>query len=240
MHGLLRERIVSILAVLGACAIVPAALLHFLGPREVHISAEACTSCRSRSAPGLAAAAVAALTVVGARRGDGRAVLVGTAFSVMAALLAVHGLTTPGCSPATTAWWPSPAPRRCPSAVPCSRSRRCREIRRPRSVKPLLWLQGVLLAARRRARRRRGARPVDRPRACPRRAAPRPGSCSRSASLFYGVARAARRRARTCSRAAAPTCSWCSARCCCSVALSPALHLGLSSSSAGGSGTGSS
>src|SRR6266508_1505632 len=44
------------------------------------------------------AAAVAAfgLTVVGARRGDGRAVLVGTGFTVMAALLAIHGLATPG------------------------------------------------------------------------------------------------------------------------------------------------
>ena len=37
-----------------------------------------------------------ALTIAGARRGDGRAVLIGTAFSSMAALLAVHGLTTPG------------------------------------------------------------------------------------------------------------------------------------------------
>jgi HD-GYP domain-containing protein (c-di-GMP phosphodiesterase class II) len=44
------------------------------------------------------AATVAAvvLTVVGARRSDVRTVLVGTAFSVMAALLALHGLSTPG------------------------------------------------------------------------------------------------------------------------------------------------
>ena len=34
--------------------------------------------------------------MVGARRRDSRSVLVGTAFSAMAALLVVHGLATPG------------------------------------------------------------------------------------------------------------------------------------------------
>ena len=44
----------------------------------------------------LATAAALALTIVGWRRNDARTVLVGTAFSVMAALLALHGLATPG------------------------------------------------------------------------------------------------------------------------------------------------
>ena len=44
----------------------------------------------------VATAAAIALTIVGARRGDGRTVLLGTAFTVMAALLALHGLATPG------------------------------------------------------------------------------------------------------------------------------------------------
>jgi putative nucleotidyltransferase with HDIG domain len=43
-----------------------------------------------------AAAAAVALTLVGARFKDTRTVLVGTAFAVMAALLALHGLATPG------------------------------------------------------------------------------------------------------------------------------------------------
>src|SRR4051794_41930495 len=43
-----------------------------------------------------ATCAAIALTIVGARRGDGRTVLLGTAFTVMAALLALHGLATPG------------------------------------------------------------------------------------------------------------------------------------------------
>jgi hypothetical protein len=44
------------------------------------------------------AAAVAALVLsaAGVRRGDGRTVLIGTAFTVMAGLLSIHGLATPG------------------------------------------------------------------------------------------------------------------------------------------------
>jgi HD-GYP domain-containing protein (c-di-GMP phosphodiesterase class II) len=144
MPGLLRERIVSMLAVLGACAIVPAGLLHFLGPREVHISPGVHFLPIAISS-GLAAAAAVALTVVGARRGDGRSVLVGTAFSVMAALLAVHGLTTPGLLAGDNgvvafsgaATLPVGGAVLALSALP--------EIRRPRNVKPLLWLQCVLL-----------------------------------------------------------------------------------------------
>src|SRR4051794_1955154 len=43
----------------------------------------------------LAAGAAVWLTVIGARRGDARAVLVGTAFSAMSVLLFLHGLATP-------------------------------------------------------------------------------------------------------------------------------------------------
>ena len=44
----------------------------------------------------MTAAAALGLTVVGARRADTRTVLVGGAFAVMAGLLALHGLSTPG------------------------------------------------------------------------------------------------------------------------------------------------
>ena len=44
----------------------------------------------------VAATAALGLTVVGARRSDTRTVLVGTAFAVMASLLALHGFSTPG------------------------------------------------------------------------------------------------------------------------------------------------
>jgi len=87
-----------------------------------------------------------ALTVVGARRGDGRAVLVGPAFSAMAALLAIHGLTTPGLLAGQNgvvvfsgaATLPVGGAVLALSAVP--------EIRQPWNISRLLWLQGVLLA----------------------------------------------------------------------------------------------
>src|SRR4051794_16657274 len=44
----------------------------------------------------VATGAAAGLTVIGARRGDTRTVVVGTAFAVMASLLALHGFATPG------------------------------------------------------------------------------------------------------------------------------------------------
>ena len=44
----------------------------------------------------VATAAAVALTTAGVRAADGRTVVVGGGFAVMAALLAVHGLVTPG------------------------------------------------------------------------------------------------------------------------------------------------
>jgi HD-GYP domain-containing protein (c-di-GMP phosphodiesterase class II) len=75
--------------------VLPPAVLHFGGREKlvsggwIHFGAVAVGATA-------ASAAALALTVAGARRRDGRAVLVGTAFSVMAALLCLHGLTTPG------------------------------------------------------------------------------------------------------------------------------------------------
>src|SRR6266498_617286 len=95
------------------------------------------------------AAAVAAfgLTVVGARRGDGRAVLVGTGFTVMAALLAIHGLATPGMligqngviALTGAATLPIGGAVLALSALPA--------LRRPRDIRTLLGLQVSALVA---------------------------------------------------------------------------------------------
>ena len=146
MDALVRERNLSLLVIVAACAVVPAGLLHFLGPQEVEIPAEIHFLPIAISA-GLAAGAAVALTVVGARRGDPRAVLVGTAFSSMAALLAVHGLTTPGLLAGDNgvvafsgaATLPVGGAVLALSALPLTD--------RGRSVRPLLWLQAALLAS---------------------------------------------------------------------------------------------
>jgi putative nucleotidyltransferase with HDIG domain len=91
----MRERSIPLFALGAALACVPVALLHFMGRHEVaiegwiHFSGVGVTAA-------VATAAALALTIAGARQRDGRAVLVGCAFSVMAALLCLHGITTPG------------------------------------------------------------------------------------------------------------------------------------------------
>ena len=74
---------------------VPVALLHFLGGESVSIDGWIHFVGVALGA-GLATVCAVALTVAGARLQDGYAVLVGAAFSVMAALLCLHGLATPG------------------------------------------------------------------------------------------------------------------------------------------------
>jgi len=93
-----------------------------------------------------ATGAAIALTAVGVWNQDGRAVLVGTAFTAMAALLALHGLATPGVifgfngvvSFSGGATLPVGGAVLALSALPA--------LRGPHGVKTLLWLQGVLLA----------------------------------------------------------------------------------------------
>ncbi|HWB57657.1 MAG TPA: hypothetical protein VG479_12040, partial [Gaiellaceae bacterium] len=75
--------------------IVPAATLLAVGRRPAHLSGAVHIWGVGLGAV-IATAAAVALTLAGARRGDARTVLVGTAFSARAALLALHGIATPG------------------------------------------------------------------------------------------------------------------------------------------------
>ncbi|HMJ96127.1 MAG TPA: HD-GYP domain-containing protein [Thermoleophilaceae bacterium] len=145
MTHLLRHRTVSLLGLLAGCAVIPGATLHFFGETKVEIPSAIHFFAIGTSA-GLAAAAAFALTVAGARRGDARSVLIGTAFSSMAALLAIHGLTTPGflvgdnglVAFSGAATLPVGGAVLALSAIP--------ELRRPSAVRPVIVLQGVLLA----------------------------------------------------------------------------------------------
>ena len=81
----------------GCAALValPIALLAVYGREHVHLSSGFHFWSVTISAL-LATVASLALTVVGVRRKDARTILVGTAFSAMAALLLIHGLASPG------------------------------------------------------------------------------------------------------------------------------------------------
>ena len=84
-----------IVPLLATCAVVPVGLLiaigdrHIMPPMWVHFYGVGVSAL-------VATAAAVVLTTVGAREGDARTVIVGGGFALMAALLAVHGLVTPG------------------------------------------------------------------------------------------------------------------------------------------------
>lgn len=140
-----RDRAAPALALAAGGVAVPGALLGFAGHERVHLSGMLHFAGVGFSAVAATAAALA-LTLVGARRGDARTVLLGTAFSVMAALLALHGLATPGIlvpfnglvGLTGAATLPVGGAVLALSALPA--------LRRPSRVRPLLGLQGALLA----------------------------------------------------------------------------------------------
>lgn len=126
-----------------AAALLPGAVLERLGSEPVALSG-GLHFALVLAAGLVAAVASVALTVAGVRRGDGRTVLLGTAFSTMTALLAVHGLATPGVlagpngvvALAGGASLPVGGAVLALSALPA--------LRRPRRIGPLLALQAGL------------------------------------------------------------------------------------------------
>jgi putative nucleotidyltransferase with HDIG domain len=91
----LNERLFPILGIGAVAAGVPAIVEWLAGGHEVYIEGRVHFYAVGFTALAAAASCVA-LSVVGARFDDLRTVLVGGAFGVMAALLALHGLSTPG------------------------------------------------------------------------------------------------------------------------------------------------
>src|SRR5687768_5410515 len=128
----------------GAVAVIPPALIHFVSRDQVMLSSGTHFWSVVLSSL-LATAAGVALSYGGWRNGDARAVLVGTAFTVMASLLLVHGFARPGfivemngvVSLTGAATLPVGGVILALSALPSTRS--------PRAVTPLLWLQGGLM-----------------------------------------------------------------------------------------------
>jgi putative nucleotidyltransferase with HDIG domain len=129
----------------GVVAILPPAVIHSISPKQVMFSS-ASHFWSVVLASLLATAAGVALSYGGWRRGDARAVLVGTAFTVMASLLLVHGFASPGfivemngvVSLTGAATLPVGGVILALSALPTARS--------PRAVRSLLWLQAALMA----------------------------------------------------------------------------------------------
>lgn len=133
------------LALAALVALGPIAVLAFVGEEKVYLSGWAHVLCVSIGAA-LATASALALTVAGARAGDGRAVLVGVAFSVMAALLLLHGLTTPGIWVETNGVVALTGGLTLPVGGAILALSALPDVGRPRAVRPLLVLLGVSVA----------------------------------------------------------------------------------------------
>ena len=144
MRSGVREQLLPVLIVGTAAAAAPAAVHVLWGDVKVSLTGEMHFYSVGFSAL-VAAAAAFGLTVVGARRSDTRTVLVGTAFAVMASLLALHGFATPGIwfgnngviALTGGATLPAGALILAMSVLPLPRVLQ--------SVRPLLILEGVLL-----------------------------------------------------------------------------------------------
>ncbi len=146
MRPWLHERALPALALFGIGGLVPGASLHSFGGTPVQFTGNLHFFGVGVSALAAAVAAVA-LTIAGSRRNDARAVLVGTAFTAMAALLAIHGLATPGILVGNNgvvaftgaATLPIGGALLALSAVPA--------VRRAEAIRPLLFLQAFGLVA---------------------------------------------------------------------------------------------
>jgi putative nucleotidyltransferase with HDIG domain len=91
-----REKLTLPLSAVAASLLVPALVIAFFGsPAHDSHAIYVFHFCVVLMTTTLAGAAAVWLTVIGARRADARAVLVGSAFSAMSALLFLHGLATP-------------------------------------------------------------------------------------------------------------------------------------------------
>jgi HD-GYP domain-containing protein (c-di-GMP phosphodiesterase class II) len=89
------RRLPVVLALGAGLAAIPAVVHVVVGDHTVHFTGTMHFYSVGFSAL-TAATAAAGLTVVGARRGDTRTMIVGSSFAVMGGLLALHGLATPG------------------------------------------------------------------------------------------------------------------------------------------------
>ena len=140
------ERLAPVLALAALAAAVPPLLLHmFAGDMVsiegiVHFAGVGMTSLALTAAAGT-------MTIVGARRRDGRTVLIGTAFSVMAALLALHGIATPGVIAEMNGVVAFTGAGTLPIGAAILALSVLPALRRPDSVGPLLALQAFLLVA---------------------------------------------------------------------------------------------
>src|SRR6202012_4482719 len=134
-----------VLAVLARAGVIPAALLTVASPHMLmfpplfHMIVVG-------AAGALAVLASVVMSAVAARRNDGRAVLLGMAFSTMATMLVIHALATPGVLVPANGVVQLAGVLHLPFAGAILAASGLPMLRRPRRVSLLLWVQGAVVA----------------------------------------------------------------------------------------------
>jgi putative nucleotidyltransferase with HDIG domain len=124
-------------------AAVPLVALAFYGTTPVNLTPEA-HFWPVLLAAGTAAVVAVGLTLAGVRARDGRAILLGTAFSTTTALLAVHGFATPGVVVGMNGVIALAGGISLPVGAALLALTALPGLRQPRRIAPLLVLQAVL------------------------------------------------------------------------------------------------
>jgi len=144
MRLLLRERVAPLAVLLAIGGVLPVGLLLAYGHHMVMFGMAMHFVGVGVSA--LCATAVSlALTIVGVRRNDGRVVLIGTGFTVMSALLAIHGLATPGVIVGMNGVLALTGAATLPAGAAVLALSAAPPLRQPRHMGPLLALQAFSL-----------------------------------------------------------------------------------------------
>jgi putative nucleotidyltransferase with HDIG domain len=126
-----------------AAAALPLLILALAGKQPIDLTPEA-HFFPVVTAAGTAAVVATGLTLAGVRARDGRAILLGTAFSTTTALLAVHGFATPGVIVGVNGVIALSGGISVPVGAGLLALTALPALRRPRRIAPLLLLQGAL------------------------------------------------------------------------------------------------
>jgi hypothetical protein len=145
MRQSLLGRLVPVLGLAAAAALVPVTLMLALGTRMVMVPMVA-HFLVVLVAGSVAFAAAVVLTVVGARRRDGRTLIVATALSVMAGMLVVHALATPTIIVGENGLVQFAGAGNIPAGAAILGLLSLPAFRRPKHIGRLLGLQAALLA----------------------------------------------------------------------------------------------
>jgi HD-GYP domain-containing protein (c-di-GMP phosphodiesterase class II) len=138
--------LLPVLAIAAAAGAVPA--LVFAATAGGHVMIAPLFHVITVGAAGaLAAVAAVALSVIAARANDGRTVVLGVAFSVMATLLIIHAVSTPGAWLGANGLMQLTAAINIPVGAALLASSALPGLSRPRHARALLWVQLWLLAA---------------------------------------------------------------------------------------------